>query len=62
MFCDTNESGNILTVEGMMKYLSIGRATAYKLLQSGKIKTLRIGRIYRISQKSIDDYVRKESK
>ena len=62
MFSDVNESGNILTVEELMKYLSIGRTTAYKLLQSGKIKTLRIGRIYRISQKSVDDYVRTESR
>ena len=61
MFCD-GEYGDIMTVEGLMDYLSIGRTTAYKLLQSGKIKVLRIGRIYRISKESVDEYVRNESK
>lgn len=62
MFCDTKEYGDIMTVEDLMDYMNIGRTTAYKLVQSGKIKTIRIGRIYRISKKSIDEYVRKESK
>lgn len=61
MFCDTKEYGDILTVENLMDYLNIGRTTAYKLVQSGKIKTVRIGRIYRISKKSVEEYVRKES-
>lgn len=52
----------IMDVEGLMHYLNIGRTTAYKLLQSKKIKTLRIGRIYRISKESVDDYIRKESR
>ena len=62
MFCDTKEYGDIMTVENLMDYMNIGRTTAYKLVQSGKIKTIRIGRIYRISKKSIDDYIRKESR
>ena len=34
-----NENGNdVMTVEGLMEYLSIGKTTAYKLLKSGKIK------------------------
>ncbi len=62
MFCDAKDYGEILTVENLMDYLNIGRTTAYKLVQSGKIKTLRIGKVYRISKKSIDEYVRKESR
>ena len=62
MFCDAKDYGEILTVENLMDYLNIGRTTAYKLVQSGKIKTVRIGRIYRISKKSVEEYVRKESR
>ncbi len=62
MFCDTKEYGDIMTVENLMDYMNIGRTTAYKLVQSGKIKTVRIGRIYRISKKSVEEYVRKESR
>lgn len=61
MLCE-QEHGDIMTVEDLMAYLNIGRTTAYKLLQSGKIKVLRIGHIYRISRESVEDYVRKESR
>ena len=61
MFCE-EEYGDIMTVDGLMDYLNIGRTTAYKLLKSGKIKVLRIGRIYRISKASVEEYVRNESK
>lgn len=61
MLCE-GEYGDIMTVEGLMEYLGIGRTTAYKLLQSGKIKVLRIGRIYRVSKKSVEEYVRTESR
>ena len=62
MFCDEKDYGEILTVENLMDYLNIVRTTVYKLVQSGKIKTLRIGKVYRISKKSIDEYVSKESR
>ena len=61
MLCE-QEHGDIRTVEDLMAYLNIGRTTAYKLVKSGKIKVLRIGHIYRISKKSVEEYVRKESK
>ena len=61
MLCE-EEYGDIMTVEDLMSYLGIGRTTAYKLLQSGKIKVLRIGRIYRISKESVEEYVRNESR
>ncbi len=54
--------GDIMTVRDLMAYLNIGRTTAYKLLKSGKIKVLRLGRIYRLSKASVQDYVRNESK
>ncbi len=57
-----DECGDIMTVEDLMAYLNIGRTTAYKLLQSGKIKVLRFGRIYRLSKASVQEYVRKESR
>ena len=57
-----DEYGDIMTVEDLMAYLNIGRTTAYKLLQSGKIKVLRLGRIYRLSKASVQEFVRKESR
>ena len=62
MFFEEEGHGDVLNVDGLMRYLSIGRTTAYKLLRSGKIKVLKIGKIYRISKESVAEYVRKESR
>lgn len=52
-----NKYDEILTVETLMEYLAIGKTTAYALLKSGKIKAFKIGRIYKIPKKSVDEYV-----
>lgn len=57
MICLEEKKSKVFTVEELMEYLSIGRTTAYKLLRSGKIKTLRIGKLYRIPKKAVDDYI-----
>ena len=43
-----------------MKYLNVGRMTPYKLLRSGEIKVFRIGKAYKISRKSVDEYIEKK--
>jgi len=50
---------DVMTVEDLMEYLYIGKNSAYKLLQSGKIKALRIGRIYRIPRQAVVEYLEK---
>lgn len=40
----------IMTVEDLMPILLIGRNTAYELVHSGKIKSIRVGRQIRISR------------
>ena len=57
MFCFDEKESDVFTVEGLMEYLSIGKTTAYKLLKSRKIKAIRIGRLYRIPKKSVDEYI-----
>ena len=57
MFCFEEKETDVLTVEDLMEYLSIGKTTAYKLLKSRKIKAVRIGRLYRIPKKSVDEYI-----
>lgn len=57
MICLDERESDVLTVEDLMEYLSIGKTTAYKLLQSKKIKVVRIGKLYRIPKKSVDEYL-----
>ena len=40
--------------------LGIGRASAYKLANSGLFKTIRIGNMIRISRKSFEDWLKVE--
>ena len=48
------------TVNDIAAILGIGRTTAYKLANSGKFKTIRIGNMIRISRKSFEDWLRAE--
>lgn len=53
---------DILDVNQFMEYLNIGKTTAYKLLRSGEIKVFRIGKVYKIPRKSVDEYIEKKRK
>ncbi len=48
---------DVLTVKEMMDMLAIGKNTAYKLLRDGTIKSFRIGNIYKVLRKSVQDYI-----
>lgn len=48
------------TVNDIAAILGIGRATAYKLANSGLFKTIRIGNMIRISRKFFEDWLRAE--
>ena len=63
-FMSTNEKGTpqsrTYTVNDIAAILGIGRATAYKLANSGEFKTIRIGNMIRISRKSFEDWLKAE--
>ena len=48
---------DVLTPEEAMKVLCIGRNKIYELLQSGRIKSLKIGKQYRIPKKSVQAFI-----
>ena len=63
-FMNTNEKGTpqsrTYTVNDIAVILGIGRASAYKLANSGLFKTIRIGNMIRISRKSFEDWLKME--
>ena len=63
-FMSTNEKGTpqsrTYTVNDIAAILSIGRASAYKLSNSGLFKTIRIGNMIRISRKSFEEWLKAE--
>jgi len=48
---------DILTVDELMELLKIGKNTAYQLINSGQIKSIRIGRTHRIPKKCVIEYI-----
>lgn len=51
----------VLKVEDLMPILQIGRSTAYTLVRSGQIHSVRVGRSYRIPREAVLNYLRKTS-
>ena len=51
-----------LRVEDLMPILGIGRNTAYELVRSGKIRSIRIGKQLRIPKDALVEYLSDENR
>ena len=51
------DNNDILRIEDVMEYLNIGKNTIYSLLQSGELKAFRIGKLWKIPRKALEEYV-----
>lgn len=49
----------VLHVKDLAKALSISQNTAYELVRSGQIRSIRTGRIYRIPKDALIEYLNK---
>lgn len=52
---------NVLTISELQKALKIGRGTAYRLVQSKEIRSIRIGKSIRIPKEYVREFVEKQS-
>lgn len=52
-----DEYSDVLTVQDLMSALNIGKNKAYSLLKSNKIKSIKLGGIYRIPKKYLIEFV-----
>lgn len=52
------EYDDILTIDDLAKMLKIGKNKAYGLLYNGEIKSIRIGKIYRIPKGNVIEYLK----
>ena len=52
-----NKYPDILTVKDVMEILRVGKNTAYQLLNSGEIRSRKVGKKYLIPKKSVIDYI-----
>lgn len=56
-----NNDSEVLTLQEFAEELKISYTKAYNLLNEGEIKGFKIGSIWRISRKAIDEYVQRMS-
>ncbi|MCL2400436.1 MAG: helix-turn-helix domain-containing protein [Defluviitaleaceae bacterium] len=48
---------DVLSIDDVQKALRIGRSMAYKLVNNGEIRHLRIGRLIKIPKQYLVDYI-----
>lgn len=53
------EYPDIVSIKDLMSMLKIGRNTAYYLIHSGAIKSIRIGNIHKIPKINVINYINK---
>lgn len=51
----------VLQVKDLPPLLKVGRNTAYELVRSGQIHSVKVGRVYRIPRGAVIDYLLKSS-
>ena len=51
----------VLKVENLISILCVGRNTAYELVRSGQIRSIRIGTTYRIPKDAVVEFIQKSS-
>ena len=54
---DLLNAPDILTVSDFQRLLNIGRSTAYRLIENGEIRCIRVGRTIRIPKKFVSDFI-----
>ena len=52
-----NTEKKLVEIDDLCNMLNIGKNTAYSLLTSGEIDALKIGTVWKIPVKSINDYI-----
>lgn len=63
--CENNEletENAILTPAEVMNILFIGKNSFYRLVNSGELSAFRIGKLWRVSRESLEEYCRKSVK
>ena len=59
-YCSLDDLPLALRVEDLMPILGIGRNTAYELVRSGQIRSIRVGRKIRVPKDAVDAFLGKD--
>lgn len=56
-----NNYGDILDLEDVCEILHIGKNTAYRLIRRKAIPAFKVGRVYKIPRKAVENYILSEA-
>ncbi len=51
------DKGTFLTVAEVAEIMRVSKMTVYRLVHSGDLPAVRVGRSFRVHQKAVDDYL-----
>ena len=54
------QNEKLLSVKDVQEILGISRDTAYRMVRDGEIESYRVGKLYKIKQDSLDNYIRSQ--
>ena len=60
-FFSLNDLPLVMKVEDLMPVLCIGRNTAYELVRSGQIRSIRVGRNIRVPKEAVAEYLSQQN-
>ena len=55
-------SKTIFNIKELQKILKIGRSQAYSLVTSGQIKAFKVGKMWRVSEDALNEYINRSGK
>ena len=55
-------AGTLMEIDGLCSELGIGKNTAYELLNNGEIDAFKIGTVWKIPIKGVEDYINRKCK
>ncbi|MCQ9342677.1 helix-turn-helix domain-containing protein [Corynebacterium sp. 153RC1] len=51
------ENGSFLTVAEVAELMRVSKMTVYRLVHSGELPAVRVGRSFRVHEKAVNDYL-----
>ena len=54
-------TGEMLTVAEAAAEVRVSKMTVYRMIHSGELRAIRVGRSFRVRREDWDDYLRRES-
>jgi len=58
---ETTESGLVMTVHEVAKYLRLSEAKVYQMTRKGSVPAIRLGKTWRFRKDLLDDWIRRET-